>query len=65
MCKDSLLVVVDRFSKMPHFIGCQKIDDATNIGDLFFRNIVRLHGVPTTVVSNHVVMFLCHFWCVI
>lgn len=57
-----IFVVVDRFSKITHFIPCNKTNDATNVVDLFFREIVHFHSMARTIMLNRDVKFLSYFW---
>lgn len=48
----SILVVVDRFSNMAHFIPCYKISDTIFVARVFFREAIQLHDLPSSIVFD-------------
>ena len=61
-CHDSVVVVVDRFSKMAHFLPCSKDIDAASTAKLFLDQVFKLHGIPETIISNRGSIFTSKFW---
>lgn len=59
---DIILLVVKIFSKMDHFISNFKTSDETHVANLFFKEIVRFHGLPRTFASNRDTTFVGYFW---
>ena len=49
---NSILVVVDRFTKMGHFIPTTEKTSAEGLACLFRDNVWKLHGLPDSIISN-------------
>ncbi|WVZ96354.1 hypothetical protein U9M48_042006 [Paspalum notatum var. saurae] len=60
--KTVILTVVDRFSKFAHFIPLAHPYTATTVARAFFSEIVRLHGIPASIVSDRDPVFTSTFW---
>ena len=59
---DSILVIVDRMTKLAHFIGCNESMQAPDLANLFLRNVFRAHGLPLDIVSDRGPLFVSKFW---
>ncbi|GJP86532.1 hypothetical protein CLOP_g16546, partial [Closterium sp. NIES-67] len=59
---DAILVVVDRLTKMAHFIACQQTITAEQTAQLFIANGIRLHGLPSAIISDRDPKFTLNFW---
>jgi hypothetical protein len=60
--KSVILTVVDRFSKYCHFIALGHPYSAESVAQAFFTEIVRLHGIPQSIVSDRDPVFTAAFW---
>lgn len=59
---DFILVVVDKFTKMAHFIPTNQEVTAKQTAKLVLREVVRLHGVPSQIISDRDPRFTSEFW---
>ncbi|KAG4210975.1 hypothetical protein ERO13_A02G078601v2 [Gossypium hirsutum] len=60
--KDAIWVVVDRLTKSTHFIPIRSDYSLEKLAKLYIFDIVRLHGVPLSIVSDRVPRFTSRFW---
>ncbi len=59
---DAIMVVVDRFSKMAHFILTKDNAMAQEMGRLFFTHVFKHHGLPKDIVLDRNPKFTSKFW---
>jgi len=60
--KDAIWVVVDRVTKVAHFIPMNTKNSATDLVPLYIKDIVTLHGVPKSIVFDRDSKFVSNFW---
>ena len=59
---DSIWVVVDRLTKLAHFISVRIDYNAEQLAKVYVKEIVRLHGVPLSIISDRGIQFTPKFW---
>jgi hypothetical protein len=59
---DAIVVWVDKLSKQVHFAATQSTVTAVELAKLFYREVVRHHGIPSSIVSDRDVRFTSNFW---
>jgi hypothetical protein len=59
---DSIWVIVDRLTKVAHFIPIKTTYSGPQLAELSMSRIVCLHGVPKKIVSNRGTQFTLKFW---
>jgi hypothetical protein len=60
--ENSIWVVVDRLTKSAHFIPIKVKDPIEKLVRLYVQNVVRLHGVPSAIISDRDSRFTSRFW---
>ncbi|WMV14317.1 hypothetical protein MTR67_007702 [Solanum verrucosum] len=59
---DSIWVIVDRMTKSAHFLSVKTTNSAEDYAKLYIQEVVRLHGVPVSIISDRGAQFTAQFW---
>ena len=60
--EDSIMIVVDRATKMVHLIPCKKTMTAGEVARLYWQHVVKLHGVPRAIHTDRGAQFIGRWW---
>jgi hypothetical protein len=60
--KDAIWVVVDRLTKSAHFIPMKTTNSTEELVPLYMKEVLRLHGVPKSIVSDRDSKSVSKFW---
>ena len=60
--RDAIWVIVDRLTKSAHFLPIRGTDSLDHLAELYCREIIRLHGVPLSIISDRDPRFTSRFW---
>ncbi|RVW18844.1 Transposon Ty3-I Gag-Pol polyprotein [Vitis vinifera] len=60
--KNGVWVIVDRLTKSTHFLAMKTTDSMNSLAKLYIQEIVRLHGIPVSIVSDRDPKFTSQFW---
>ncbi|KAM2504337.1 hypothetical protein PS1_038271 [Malus domestica] len=60
--KSDIFVIVDRFSKAAHFLPLSHPYTAHSVAQVFIDQVFKLHGMPTSIVSDRDPIFMSSFW---
>ena len=59
---DAIRVVVDRLTKMRHFVPCRTTTNAPHLANLFLHHVWKHHGLPQDIISGRGPQFASDFW---
>ena len=59
---DAIVVFVDKYSKMVHYVPTVTTIDAPTLATLMIQNVIRLHGIPIQIISDRDPRFTSSFW---
>lgn len=57
-----IVVVINRLTKYGHFFALKSDYNSKTVADIFFKNVVKLHGLPKSIVSDRDIVFTSIFW---